>query len=343
MTPQEFIAKWKAADLKERAACQEHFLDLCRLLDQQTPAEADPTGAWYTFEKGVNKDTGGQGFADVWRRGFFGWEYKGKKKDLKAAYVQLCQYREALGNPPLLVVCDLNRFEVHTNFTGTIKEVHAFDLDGLADSKNVERLRWCFTDPDKLKPGRTQAQVTKDVADKFVQIADGMRARGVPADDAAHFLMKLMFCMFAEDIDLLPKDLFLKTVTNSRWEPKVLTKLMASLFEAMAHKDGTFGADPIPWVNGGLFADAKVIVQPYRTLATQALQTMIDSLSIGASRHCGSSTSATSVRTPQPDRPNRSNSVVVLVRTSPGTAPRYTTRSGRTTRPVSASVPVFAC
>lgn len=94
------------------------------------PADADPTGEWYTFEKGVDKDTGGQGFADVWRRGFFGWEYKGKRKNLADAYRQLSQYREALANPPLLIVCDLNRFEIHTNFTGTVKEVHAFDLDG---------------------------------------------------------------------------------------------------------------------------------------------------------------------------------------------------------------------
>ncbi len=39
----------------------------------------------------------------------FGWEYKGKHKDLKAAYSQLLQYREALENPPLLVVCETLR------------------------------------------------------------------------------------------------------------------------------------------------------------------------------------------------------------------------------------------
>ena len=42
MTPQQFIAKWKAADLSERSACQQHFLDLCELLGQLKPAEADP-------------------------------------------------------------------------------------------------------------------------------------------------------------------------------------------------------------------------------------------------------------------------------------------------------------
>ena len=61
----------------------------------------------------------------MWKRGHFAWEYKGKHKDLKAAYEQLLQYREALENPPLLVVCDLDRFEIHTNFTNTPANVHA--------------------------------------------------------------------------------------------------------------------------------------------------------------------------------------------------------------------------
>ncbi len=119
MPPAQFIAKWQAANLSERSACQQHFLDLCELLGQPKPADVDPDGEWYCFEKGVKKTEGGDGWADVWMRGHFGWEYKGKHKDLVAAYKQLLQYREALENPPLLVVCDLDRFEIHTNFTGT--------------------------------------------------------------------------------------------------------------------------------------------------------------------------------------------------------------------------------
>ncbi len=55
MTPQQFIAKWKRADLSERSACQQHFLDLCELLGQPKPAEVDPNGSWYTFERGPTK------------------------------------------------------------------------------------------------------------------------------------------------------------------------------------------------------------------------------------------------------------------------------------------------
>jgi hypothetical protein len=112
MTPPEFVAKWKGSTRAERAAAQEHFIDLCRMLGQPTPNDADPTGEWYAFEKGAGKAEGGDGYADVWMRDHFAWEYKGKRKDLSTAYSQLNGYREALGNPPLLVVCDLDRFEI---------------------------------------------------------------------------------------------------------------------------------------------------------------------------------------------------------------------------------------
>ena len=258
MTPQEFIVKWKRAALSERSACQQHFLDLCDVLGQPKPAAADPDGAWYTFERGVHKTTGGQGWADVWMRGRFGWEYKAKHKSLEAAYRQLLLYREDLENPPLLVVCDLDRFEVHTNFTATAKRVHAFDLDGLADPANLDVLRKVFTDPDALRPGLTTESITRQAAERFALLAEGMRVRGVEAPVAAHFLMKLMFCMFGEDIGLLPEKLFTRILAGSKSDPRRLAERLRALFEAMS-TGGDFGADPIVWFNGGLFRDAGVV------------------------------------------------------------------------------------
>jgi hypothetical protein len=100
MTPQEFQAKWSRASGTERQTYQEHFRDLCALLHQPTPSAADRAGLDYTFEKQVIKSGGGTGFADVWKRGHFGWEYKGDRKDLDAAYTQLLSYKDALENPP---------------------------------------------------------------------------------------------------------------------------------------------------------------------------------------------------------------------------------------------------
>ena len=141
MTPHDFIARWRAADLSERAACQSHFADLCALLGQPKPTDVDPTGSWYAFEKGVDTSDGKKGWADVWLKGKFGWEYKRKHRDLRAAYQQLQRYREALENPPLLVVCDLDRFEVHTNFTGYATRTYAFDLEGLKECNNDGGIR----------------------------------------------------------------------------------------------------------------------------------------------------------------------------------------------------------
>ena len=268
MTPQQFIAKWHRANLSERSACQQHFLDLCELLGQPKPAEADPEGAWYTFERGLRKSTGARGWADVWMRDHFGWEYKGKHKDLRAAYNQLLQYKDDLESPPLLIVCDLDRFQVHTNFTGTVKVVHSFDLDGLGDPENLDVLRRVFTDPYSLQPGRTPEAVTKQAAELIGQLGDGMRVRNIPAPQAAHFLMKLMFCMFAEDIDLLPEDVFTRIVETAaksgrggRPEANAterLSKLLNGLFESMS-QGGLFGTDDILYFDGGLFADADVI------------------------------------------------------------------------------------
>ena len=242
MTPQQFIAKWQRATLSERSACQQHFLDLCELLEQPKPAAADPEGAWYTFEKGVQTTEGGKGWADVWMRDHFGWEYKGKHKDLKAAYKQLLLYREALENPPLLIVCDMDRFEVHTNFTGTAKQVHAFDLAGLADPANLDVLRRVFTDPNSLKPGITSEKITVEAAQRFGKLADGMRDKGVEPLQAAHFLMKLMFCMFGDDTGLLPAGLFGKLLESAKANPAILSRRLQTLFKAMA-KGGDFGAE----------------------------------------------------------------------------------------------------
>ncbi len=58
MTAQEFVQKWAPSELRERQGSQEHFIDLCRIPDEPTPAEADPSGKTYCFDAGVAKTTG---------------------------------------------------------------------------------------------------------------------------------------------------------------------------------------------------------------------------------------------------------------------------------------------
>jgi type II restriction/modification system DNA methylase subunit YeeA len=261
ISPAEFASKWQGSTRTERAASQEHFIDLCRMVGAKTPNEADATGEFYAFEKGAEKTGGGDGFADVWKRGYFAWEYKGKRKDLAAAYDQLLQYREALDNPPLLVVCDLDRFEVHTNFTNTPAKVHEFSLKDLLEGpkESLRVLRAVMLHPDELRPGETREELTAKAAEQFASLAFRLRLRDHDPQAVAHFLNKLLFCMFAEDAGLLPAGLLLRLTDAARDDPQLFTVGLSNLFEKMSTAGGLFGAEHIQWFNGGLFDGPEVL------------------------------------------------------------------------------------
>lgn len=258
MDANRFIQKWRGHELSERSACQQHFCDLCALVEHPTPADVDKTGESFTFEKGLTKSTGDQGWADAWKKGFFAWEYKGPGRDLDKAYGQLQQYREALENPPLLVVSDTDRIVIHTNFTATPTEVLTVSLDGLRDPRKLEILRNVFHHPDRLRPGATSEVITTQAARRLAEIARSMRERGLEAHHVARFLDRIVFCMFAEDIDLLPGHVFTQMIGKTRGRPERFHKYVADLFEAMA-VGGDFLLEPVRHFNGNLFADEPVL------------------------------------------------------------------------------------
>ena len=250
MTPHEFIAKWRASELKERSASQEHFIDLCRLLGEPTPAEADPTGEAYCFERGARKDTGGDGWADVWKRHHFAWEYKGKRADLDAAFGQLRLYALALENPPLLIVSDMLRFRIRTNWTNSVSKTYEFGLDDLADAATRDRLKWAFSDPERLRPGETRQSLTERAAASFAKLAHALRERGHDPHAVAHFVNRLVFCMFADDVDLLPGQMFTRMLEQARRTPAFFADLAGDLFRVMA-SGGRVGFETVDWFNGG--------------------------------------------------------------------------------------------
>ena len=254
MTPGEFIAKWRASALKESASAQSHFDELCRMLGEPTPSDADPAGEWYCFERGARKDTGGDGWADVWKRGFFAWEYKGKRAGLDAAFNQLRQYALALENPPLLIVSDMARFRIRTNWTNSVSVTHEFTLDDLADGATRDMLKWAMSDPERLRPGETRQTVTERAAATFAELAQGLRDRGHDPQTVAHFVNRLVFCMFAEDVGLLPGNMFTRMLERTRKDPGKFADYASQLFGAMA-AGGDVGFEPVAWFNGGLFDD----------------------------------------------------------------------------------------
>jgi hypothetical protein len=273
MQAKDFIRKWGPAgpayELTERAGAQAHFIDLCRLLGVPEPDDAER----YCFERGVTK-TGSaagrtDGFADVWLKGCFAWEYKAPGKSLDGALKQLMQYALPLESPPLLVVSDRLRIEVHTHFTGTPSEKHVFALDDMARPEVQEQLRRLWTQPEAYKPRRSNREITEEAARTFAGTAERLRAAGTAPEAVSHFLTQCVFCFFSEDAGLLPDRLFERLVGARVDAPRLRTQLR-HLFETM-RSGGLFGAESVPWFNGGLFAT--VAVPPLADADVAALKT----------------------------------------------------------------------
>ena len=154
------------------------------------------------------------------------------------------------------MVCDLDRIIVHTNFTGTVSTTHAIPLESLGDSRSIAILRAVFHNPETLHPARTSIAVTQDAARQFAEIADAMRKpeRGLDPADVAHFLDRIVFCLFAEDTRLLPDMVFNRIVKNSTGDPARFGKMLGQLFDTMA-TGGDFGLESIRHFNGNLFGN----------------------------------------------------------------------------------------
>ncbi len=258
MNADDFVKKWKASKLKESAAAQTHFNDLCQLIGIQSPVSADPTGEWFVFEKKTKQGRHKWGFADVWRRGKFAWEYKGPNDDLDAALDQLRQYLPALENPKLLVVSDTKIIRVHTNFNDTAQTTYEFQLDDLYNPAKIEQLRFVFEEPEKLQPDRTPGSVTESAALSFSRIVESLRKSGHDPKIAAHFATQLLFCLFAEDIEILEPGAFRGILETARNDLDQFVPMVSELFEHM-NTGERWANYPIAWFNGKLFEEHQAL------------------------------------------------------------------------------------
>ncbi|BDP41033.1 hypothetical protein DAETH_10020 [Deinococcus aetherius] len=263
MNPAEFAAKWRvlAPRVSERAGYSEHYRDVTALLGESTPS-SDLTGDSYAFEKHVKKaGTGETGFADVFLRDHFVWEYKAGGKSLGKALQQALLYARELGNPPLLVVSDFQVIEIHTNFTASSPRTIRITLDDIerdapvsGDLTALSALRALFRDLSKLDPRQLRERVTQDATARIGQVAQALTTRGTAQVEAAHFLMRLVFAMFSEDVGLLPRGLLTKVLKRAREHPERSQGYFQELFTAMQH-GGEFWGEDVPHINGGLYED----------------------------------------------------------------------------------------
>ena len=269
-----FAERWSGYSGSEVSHYQAHFSGLCEIVGHEAPA--DRVGdSDFTFQRNAPTPGDRGGVADVFLRDRFVMEYKRLGGDLDGAYLQALRYRDGLGNPPLIIVCDFETIRVHTNFTGTVSEVYYIGLDDLTDLDRPARhrsavgvesegpltvydvLQACFFVPDRLAPSGTPEQLTEAAAEIFKDVADEL-TRWNPGRDSeiAKFLSQILFAMFASDIGLLPKLQVTQLTEGLGPAPsEVFPIKVATLIDKMS-QGALYDTPSIPHFNGGLFDGA---------------------------------------------------------------------------------------
>ncbi|WP_230426514.1 class I SAM-dependent DNA methyltransferase [Paragemmobacter aquarius] len=173
------------------------------------------------------------------------------------------------GWPPFLLVVDVGHvIEVYADFSGQGQGYTQFPdgnryriaMDDLRDEKVRERLRMIWTDPQALDPSKVAAQVTREVADRLAALGRSFEGQGHAAEDVARFLMRCLFTMFAEDVDLIPAKSFSSLLVRLRGHPEHAAPALKALWETM--NTGGFSAiltTDLKRFNGGLFKDADAL------------------------------------------------------------------------------------
>ncbi len=258
-------------------------MELCELLGVDKPhATADQD---YMFERPVtfaNRDgTTSAGRIDCYRRGHFVLEAKKLKagahtksfgQGLRGAHQQGENYIRALpvgeGRPPFLLVVDVGTvIEVYAEFSRTGGTYTPFPdprgsriaLADLVQPELRERLRRIWQAPDSLNPANISAKVTRKVADLLATLAKSLAAgaAAVASEAVAAYLTRCLFCMFAEDVELLPKGAFQALLQRHRDDPVTLQAMLRTLWADM--DKGGFSAalaKPVLHFNGKLFKGA---------------------------------------------------------------------------------------
>lgn len=169
------------------------------------------------------------------------------------------------GRPPFLIVVDVGEsLALYSEFTRTGGNYVPFpnplaariSLADLHQPETRELLRTVWLDPMSLDPGRRAARVTREIAARLARLAQALE-RGHDPDAVAHFLMRCLFTMFAEDVALLPAGSFTQLLADARRNVAHFPRFVEELWSTMAHGGFSLALRlPIPHFNGGLFEDA---------------------------------------------------------------------------------------
>lgn len=201
------------------------------------------------------------------RVGTIGWDLA-----MERARRQAEGYAKALpkehGWPPFLVIVDVGHcIELFADFSGQGKNYAQFPdrrsfrimLDDLNREDIRARLKLVWTDPHALDPAKRSAEVTRDIAERLAFVAKDLEKSHDP-QQVALFLMRCLFTMFAEDVELLPKQSFYGLLEQYKGRAHLLQHALTDLWKQMDAGGFHSGiADKVRKFNGGLFRDAAAL------------------------------------------------------------------------------------
>ena len=195
---------------------------------------------------------------------------------MEAAYQQALRYVRALPTseprPPFVIVCDVGYcFDLYSNFAGVGDTYVPFSdptsfrvkLTQLADADVRDRLALLFTEPHQLDPTRRSAQVTRQLAGQLAALSAQLERTGHSSEVVAQFLMRCLFTMFAEDVELIPRASFTDLLAQYAASPNLLQYLPDALRSLWQRMD-TGGFAPelkthLRRFNGRLFHNATAL------------------------------------------------------------------------------------
>ncbi|MFC5439117.1 DNA methyltransferase [Rhodanobacter ginsenosidimutans] len=246
------FVQWCAAHIRgdEKGEAQ-IFLDrLFRAFGQPGVKEV---GA--VFEERVKKEGKGTSFADLVWKPVVLVEMKKRGEDLSRHYRQAFDYWARLvpGRPRWVVLCNFDEFWVYdfeTQMDSPVDKVTLAELPA-----RYGPLAFLFPDDEEPVFGNHQETVTRDAADKLVELFRALIGRKVPRDLAQRFTLQSLMALFAEDIGLLERYFFAHLLDDCH-TPAQAYDLIGQLFVEMNTPGITAGGrfKGVPYFNGGLFA-----------------------------------------------------------------------------------------
>ncbi|MDB6035716.1 MAG: hypothetical protein JWM16_6054 [Verrucomicrobiales bacterium] len=196
------------------------------------------------------------------------------------ALVQAERYARALPSdepyPPFLLVVDVGHvIEIRADFSLTGRAYQPFPdplsyrirLEQLREENIRARLKLIWTHPTELDPSKRSAEVTRDVAQYLAELAKSFEKQGHAPKIVAEFLTRCLFCMFAEDVGLLPnadgKRGFSTLLNEIRPDGAGFVEMLRTLFNEMnegrQNEISLVLRRKLLKFNGGLFADNTVL------------------------------------------------------------------------------------